>query len=114
MASNNVSDNIPINSIPRVPSITELDGEESFVILGQSPSSFMFNEDGNQILQDALRSLNVNGSVVGDSPKDVFDISAKNSENGNLTKSANSGSVSLQKSVISNGTVCNDNFIHDE
>lgn len=97
MASNSISANI---SIPRVPSVTEIDGEEeSFVILGQSPSSLMFNEEGNQILQDALESLNISEFVRGGSPKTGVDANAKVLYNGDLTKSAN-----IDLSSLANGT----------
>lgn len=88
MATSSISGNISITSRPRTPSVTELDGDESFVILGRSPSSFMFNEEGNQILQDALESLNIKDDVARDSPsKEPTAESAKVIQNGDVASS---------------------------
>lgn len=42
---------------PQTPPPTDYDGEESFVVLGRSPTSFTFNENANSMLRDALQSL---------------------------------------------------------
>lgn len=52
-----VSENVSIGELGRTPPPSDYDGEESFVVLGRSPTSFSFNDDASIILQDALRSL---------------------------------------------------------
>lgn len=58
MATGDVSENISIRELAETPPPSYYDGEESFVVLGRSPTSFTFNENASMILQDALKSLN--------------------------------------------------------
>lgn len=58
MATGSVSENVPITQFPTAPSDTEFDGdEESFVVLGRSPSSFTFCEEGRAMLTEAMKTL---------------------------------------------------------
>lgn len=57
MATGGVSEKISVGDLAQTPPSTDYDGEESFVVLGRSPTSFTFNEDASVILRDALKSL---------------------------------------------------------
>lgn len=57
MATGGLSENITIRELAETPPPTEYDGDESFVVLGRSPTSFTFNENASFMLQDALKSL---------------------------------------------------------
>lgn len=57
MATGGVSENIAIGELAQTPPPSDYDGEESFVVLGRSPTSFTFNENASMMLQDALKSL---------------------------------------------------------
>lgn len=57
MAASEVSKNIDINQQSRTHSNSECDDEESFVVLGRSPTSCIFNDQGQIILEEALKSI---------------------------------------------------------
>lgn len=58
MATGGVSEKISTGELAETPPPTDYDGDDSFVVLGRSPTSFTFNENASLILQDALKSLN--------------------------------------------------------
>lgn len=71
MASNEMT--IDIN-VPHAPFETpDLDDEESFIVLGQSPSSFSLDEQSNaySILQDALKSIDLTLSATQNNESSV-------------------------------------------
>lgn len=57
MATGGVSANISIGDLAETPPSTDYEGDDSFVVLGRSPTSFTFNDDASIMLQDALKSL---------------------------------------------------------
>lgn len=59
-----VSDNIAIGDLAQTPPPTDYDGDESFVVLGRSPTSFTFNENASLMLQDALKSLSEDQALL--------------------------------------------------
>lgn len=69
MAASEISNSIEMMS--RTHSNSECDDEESFVVLGRSPTSCIFNDQGQIILEEALKSIteNVESMTKAKSPE---------------------------------------------